>query len=66
MKTEEEDGKDGEGRGRERKSDPKRRRIDGKIHVRPSALTAPLFYTVAVAVVGRGREGKGTERVMAS
>ena len=63
MKTEEE-GKDGEGRD-ERKSDPKRRRIDGKIHVRPSALLhCSRFYTVAVAVVGR--EWKETERVMAS
>ena len=38
--------------GDERKSDPKRRRIDGKIHVRPSVRTAPLFYTVAESVVG--------------
>ena len=44
--------------GDERKSDPKRRRIDGKIHVRPSVRTAPLFYTVAESVVGREwREG---------
>ena len=50
--------------GDERKSDPKRRRIDGKIHVRPSALLHCTTRSQSLSSGGSG--GKGTERVMAS
>ena len=50
--------------GDERKSDPKRRRIDGKIHVRPHCST--VLHGRRVCRREGVEQWKGTERVMAS